>query len=109
MIIVECFEPVTKKPTGQLVLDALTDAVVYFKGDRFGKPYLSPDSRKLITITHSSDGTTLMLQFVKGLYILMSCIVKLLMRLLSLSFSALFLCRQWIRICIRCKDLTECQ
>ncbi|OXA59102.1 Follistatin-related protein 5 [Folsomia candida] len=31
MVIVECFEPVTNRATGQLVLDALTDSVVYYK------------------------------------------------------------------------------
>ncbi len=66
MVIVECYEPVTMKHSGQLVLDAMTDAVVYFKGDRYGRPYLSPDSRKLVTVSHSSDGTTLLLQLVKG-------------------------------------------
>jgi len=67
MIIVECFEPVTLKHTGQLVLDSMTDSVIYYKGDRYGRPYLSPDSRKLVTVSHSSDGTTLLLQIVKGM------------------------------------------
>jgi len=66
MIIIECYEPVTLKHSGQLVLDAMTDAVVHFKSDRFGRPYLSPDSRKLVTVSHGPDGTTLLLQLVKG-------------------------------------------
>ncbi len=66
MVIVECFEPVTNRPTGQLVMDALSDSVVYYKGDRFGRPYLSPDSRKLVTVSHGSDGTTLLLLYVRG-------------------------------------------
>jgi hypothetical protein len=65
---VECFEPVTNRPTGQLVLDSLTDSVIYYKGDRFGRPYLSPDSRKLVTVSHSTDGTTLYLQLIRGLF-----------------------------------------
>jgi hypothetical protein len=63
---VECFEPVTNRPTGQLVLDALTDSVIYYKGDRSGRPYLSPDSRKVVTVSHGNDGTTLLLQLVRG-------------------------------------------
>lgn len=66
MVIVECFEPVTNRPTGQLVMDALSDSVVYYKGGRFGRPYLSPDSRKLVTVSHGSDGTTLLLLYVRG-------------------------------------------
>lgn len=64
----ECFEPVTNKPTGQLILDALSDSVVYYKGDRFGRPYLSPDSRKLVTVSHGSDGTTLLLLYIRGIF-----------------------------------------
>lgn len=71
MIIVECFEPVTNRPTGQLVLDALSDSVIYYKGDRFGRPYLSPDSRKLVTVSHGADGTTLLLLYVRGKKIFM--------------------------------------
>ena len=71
MVIIECFEPVTKRPTGQLVLDALTDSVIYYKGDRFGEPYLSPDSRKLITVSHDDDGTTLLLQLLLGLCVVL--------------------------------------
>jgi len=66
MIVVECFEPVTNRPTGQLVIDALTDSVVYYKGDRFGRPYISPDSRKLVTVSHGVDGTILLLQLIRG-------------------------------------------
>lgn len=67
MVIVECFEPVTNRATGQLVLDALTDSVIYYKGDKIGIPVLSPDSRKLVTVSHSGDGTTLLLQLVRGM------------------------------------------
>ncbi|CAG7822035.1 unnamed protein product [Allacma fusca] len=62
MIIIECREPVTGRQTGEIVFDALTDSVIHYKGDRFGKPYLSPDSRKLVTVSHDTTGTTLLVQ-----------------------------------------------
>ena len=66
MIIIECREPVTGRPTGEIIFDALTDSVIHFKGDRFGRPFLSPDSRKLVTVSHDSTGTTLLVQRLTG-------------------------------------------
>ena len=67
MIIIECREPVTGRQTGEIVFDALTDTVVHFKGDRLGSPYLSPDSRKLVTVSHEpTGGTTLLVQHLTG-------------------------------------------
>ncbi|XP_050305276.1 follistatin-related protein 4-like isoform X2 [Anthonomus grandis grandis] len=61
-VFMECKEPVTKKPTGMLILDYLSDAVILppSKSERFyGKPYVSPDSRKLVTFNVKLGGTVL--------------------------------------------------
>lgn len=55
-------EPITKRPTGQLVLDYLTDTVVETKITLQGVPYVSPDSRKLITVDRTATGTTIIVQ-----------------------------------------------
>ncbi|KAL1494445.1 hypothetical protein ABEB36_010043 [Hypothenemus hampei] len=61
-VILQCKEPVTGKPTGQLVLDYLTDAVISKAPTLVGRPYISPDSRKLITFDRTSSGATLIVQ-----------------------------------------------
>ncbi|XP_030759224.1 follistatin-related protein 5-like, partial [Sitophilus oryzae] len=61
-VFMECREPITKKPTGQLILDYLTDAVISTVPTLFGKPYLSPDSRKLVTFDRAKAGATLIVQ-----------------------------------------------
>lgn len=65
-VFMECKEPVTRKPTGQLVLDYLTDAVISTSATLFGRPYISPDSRKLVTFARTSTGSTLIVQEIKG-------------------------------------------
>lgn len=62
----ECKEPVTRKPTGQLVLDYLTDAVISTSTTLFGKPFISPDSRKLVTFDRTLSGATLIVQEIRG-------------------------------------------
>lgn len=58
----ECLEPVTNRPTGQLLLDYLTDTVVATKPNLPGVPYISPDSRKLVTLDRTESGATLIVQ-----------------------------------------------
>ncbi|XP_048519754.1 follistatin-related protein 5 [Dendroctonus ponderosae] len=65
-VFMECKEPVTRKPTGQLVLDYLTDAVISTSATLFGRPYISPDSRKLVTFDRTPTGSTLIVQEIKG-------------------------------------------
>lgn len=58
----QCLEPVTNRPTGQLLLDYLTDTVVATKPNLPGVPYISPDSRKLVTLDRTESGATLIVQ-----------------------------------------------
>lgn len=62
LVVLECLEPVTGRPTGQLTLDYLTDTVVGSKPNLPGVPYISPDSRKLVTLDRTEKGTTLIVQ-----------------------------------------------
>lgn len=61
-VLMECLEPVTNRPTGQLLLDYLTDTVVATKPNLPGVPYISPDSRKLVTLDRTESGATLIVQ-----------------------------------------------
>ncbi|CAL8127004.1 unnamed protein product [Orchesella dallaii] len=69
-IILECKEPVLHQPTGQLVLDSISDAIIAYKADLNGASFLSPDSRKLVTMVQNrhdrSSGTTLLLQHLEA-------------------------------------------
>ncbi|KAG1696653.1 Follistatin-related protein 5 [Nymphon striatum] len=49
-VIIQCEEPVTKRPSGQLLVDYMTDSVLAHKLDLFGKPFISPDSRYVVTL-----------------------------------------------------------
>ncbi|XP_049812888.1 follistatin-related protein 5-like [Schistocerca nitens] len=62
LVVVECEEPATGQPAGQLVLDAVTDAVVSQRPSLLGRPHLSPDSRTLVTLHRARDGVTLVVQ-----------------------------------------------
>lgn len=62
----ECLEPVTNRPTGQLLLDYLTDTVLATKSNLPGVPYISPDSRKLVTLDRTESGATLIVQEITG-------------------------------------------
>lgn len=64
----ECREPVTNRATGQLILDYLTDTVIATKTNLPGVPYISPDSRKLITLDKSDNRATLILQEITGVF-----------------------------------------
>ncbi|XP_057664949.1 follistatin-related protein 5-like [Diorhabda carinulata] len=62
IVIMQCLEPITSRPTGQLVLDYLTDSVIAIKPNLPGVPYISPDSRKLVTLDRTTSGATLIVQ-----------------------------------------------
>ncbi|KAL1123314.1 hypothetical protein AAG570_002400 [Ranatra chinensis] len=62
IVILECEEAVTGRSTGQLVLDALTDTVIGQKPELQGRPYVSPNSRHVVTIDRSNLGVTLVVQ-----------------------------------------------
>lgn len=66
MVIMQCLEPVTNRPTGQLILDYLTDSVIGVKPNLPGVPYISPDSRKLVTLDKTTNGATLIVQEITG-------------------------------------------
>lgn len=55
-------EPVTYRQTGQLVIDSLTNAIISIKADLVGIPYVSPDSRFVITVNHRHDSVLLSVQ-----------------------------------------------
>ena len=61
-VIIECQEPVTNRPTGQLLLDYLTDTVLAHKPNLLGRPTISPDSRHLVTLDKQVTGVTLVVQ-----------------------------------------------
>lgn len=61
-VILECEEPITGHPTGQILLDYLTDSVLAHKPNIFGKPAVSPDSRYLVTLDKQDTGVTLVVQ-----------------------------------------------
>ena len=67
-MILECEEPVTGRPTGQILLDYLTDTVLSSKVGLFGHPHVSPNSRSVVTLDRGHDGVTLVVQEVVGLY-----------------------------------------
>ncbi|XP_078050075.1 follistatin-like 5 [Augochlora pura] len=61
-VIIECQEPITGRPTGQLLLDYLTDTVLAHKANLVGRPTISPDSRHLVTLDKQNSGVTLVVQ-----------------------------------------------
>lgn len=61
-VIMQCLEPVTGRQSGQLLLDYLTDTVISTKPTLPGIPFISPDSRKLVTLDRTENGATLIVQ-----------------------------------------------
>ncbi|KAK7603150.1 hypothetical protein V9T40_003149 [Parthenolecanium corni] len=61
-VILECEEPVTGRPTGQVLLDYLTDTVIMQKPNLFGRPFVSPNSRMVVTLDRSREGVGLIVQ-----------------------------------------------
>lgn len=62
----ECEEPVTRRATGQIVMDYLTDTVVSHKVTLLGQPYLTPDSRIVVTVHRERTSVTLTVQHTTG-------------------------------------------
>lgn len=58
----------TGRPTGQVLLDYLTDTVIMQKPNLFGRPLVSPNSRMVVTLDRTRDGVTLIVQQVTGDY-----------------------------------------
>ncbi|XP_058798656.1 follistatin-related protein 5-like isoform X1 [Phymastichus coffea] len=61
-VILQCEEPITGKPTGQLLLDYVTDTVLSHKPELLGKPSVSPDSRHLVTLDRRQNGVVLIVE-----------------------------------------------
>ena len=62
----ECEEPVTRRPTGQIVMDYLTDTVLNHKVTLLGQPYLTPDSRTVVTVHRERTSITLIVHRTTG-------------------------------------------
>lgn len=62
LVVMECEEPVTRRATGQIVMDYLTDTVVSHKVTLLGQPYLTPDSRIVVTVHRERTSVTLTVQ-----------------------------------------------
>nr|CAH0112252.1 unnamed protein product [Daphnia galeata] len=62
LVIMECEEPVTRRPTGQIVMDYLTDTVLSHKVTLLGQPYITPDSRIVVTVHREKTSVTLIVQ-----------------------------------------------
>ena len=63
----ECEEPVTRRPTGQIVMDYLTDTVLSHKVTLLGQPYITPDSRIVVTVHREKTSVTLIVQHTTGI------------------------------------------
>ncbi|XP_014246799.1 follistatin-related protein 5-like isoform X2 [Cimex lectularius] len=61
-VILECEEAVTGRPTGQLVMDALTDSIISQKPELTGVPKIAPNSRTIVNVYSTSTGVTLVVQ-----------------------------------------------
>lgn len=61
-MILECLEPVTNRPTGQIVLDYLTDTVLVHSTNLFGQPHVSPDSRRVVTLNADDHSVVIVAQ-----------------------------------------------
>lgn len=57
LAILECRDPISGSPTGQVVLDYLTDSVLSHKTHLFGRPHVSPDSRYCVTLDTARNGS----------------------------------------------------
>jgi hypothetical protein len=67
LVIMECEEPVTRRPTGQIVMDYLTDTVLSHKVTLLGQPYITPDSRIVVTVHREKTSVTLIVQHTTGI------------------------------------------
>lgn len=83
----ECEEPVTRRPTGQIVMDYLTDTVLSHKVTLLGQPYITPDSRIVVTVHREKTSVTLIVQHTTG---------TLHFELASSWFCFVLLCLVWL-------------
>ncbi|XP_017770314.1 PREDICTED: follistatin-related protein 5-like, partial [Nicrophorus vespilloides] len=86
LVIMQCLEPVTGHPTGQLLLDYLTDTVVATKPGLPGVPFISPDSRKLVTLDRTDSGATLIVQEITPTGVTFSFDVKTTLNISDITF-----------------------
>lgn len=87
MVIMQCLEPVTSRPSGQIVLDYLTDQVVATKTTLSGVPYISPDSRKLVTLDRGTQsGATIVVQEITPSGLTFSFDVKTTLNISDITF-----------------------
>ncbi|XP_049818576.1 follistatin-related protein 5-like [Aethina tumida] len=86
MVIMQCLEPVTNRPTGQLILDYLTDSVIATKPNLPGVPYISPDSRKLVTLDRTANGATIIVQEIAETGLVFSFDVKTSLNISDVTF-----------------------
>lgn len=61
-VILECLEPITQRPMGQILLDYLTDTVLSHKTNLFGRPHVSPDSKHVITLQSNNKSVIIVAQ-----------------------------------------------
>ncbi|GJQ68334.1 hypothetical protein Trydic_g16928 [Trypoxylus dichotomus] len=86
LVIMECLEPVTNRPAGQLLLDYLTDTVMATRPTLPGIPFISPDSRKLVTLDRTKSGATLIVQEITPNGLLFSFDVKTTLNISDVTF-----------------------
>ncbi|XP_063920258.1 follistatin-related protein 5-like [Zophobas morio] len=86
LVIMQCLEPVTNRPTGQLILDYLTDTVIGTKPNLPGIPYISPDSRKLVTLDRTNNRATLIVQEITENGLVFSFDVKTTLNISDVTF-----------------------
>ncbi|XP_018322543.1 follistatin-related protein 5 [Agrilus planipennis] len=85
-VIMQCLEPITNRPSGQLALDYLTDAVIGTKSTLPGIPFISPDSRKLVTLDRTTGGATLIVQEITKSGLTFSFDVKTTLNISDITF-----------------------
>ncbi|XP_065160651.1 follistatin-related protein 5-like [Atheta coriaria] len=85
-VIMQCLEPVTGRQSGQLLLDYLTDTVISTKPTLPGIPFISPDSRKLVTLDRTENGATLIVQEITSNGLVFSFDVKTTLNISDLTF-----------------------
>lgn len=59
LIVVSCVDPDSGIPSGQLVLDYITDEVILFRPSLLGRPRVAPDSQYVVTLHSPSTSGTL--------------------------------------------------
>lgn len=57
--MVSCVDPDSGIPSGQLVLDYITDEVILFRPSLLGRPRVAPDSQYVVTLHSPSTSGTL--------------------------------------------------